>query len=159
MTESRRDQKPRELHMAQWSQGLPLGSTEHCFSFSKNSTSSETVASSTPNLSWLGWEAICGSCMKAWSFAREKGASQGDSAACGIDLGERSWPGGGDSFWGRIDDRVGGGGDDETKLITRARDPPCLWTPLPDAGSFCSRVGASPARRRATRSAINRAGS
>src|SRR5436189_240155 len=46
--------------MAQWSQGLPLGSTEHCFSFSKNSTNSDTAASSTPNLSWLGCSAEYG---------------------------------------------------------------------------------------------------
>ena len=34
--------------MSQWSQGFSPGSIEHFFSFSKNSTSSETVASSTP---------------------------------------------------------------------------------------------------------------
>jgi hypothetical protein len=28
-------QKPRELHIAQWSQGLPPGSTLQVFSFSK----------------------------------------------------------------------------------------------------------------------------
>jgi len=44
-------QNPRELHIEQWSQGLPLGSTEHFFSFSKNSTSSETAASSMPKRS------------------------------------------------------------------------------------------------------------
>jgi hypothetical protein len=91
--------------------------------------------------------------MKAWSFAREKGASQGDCAACGIDLGERSWPGGGDSFWGRIDDRVGGGGDDETKLITRARDPPCLWTPLPDVARFARAASPQDVARRVQLSA------
>ncbi len=42
--------------MAQWSQGLPPGSIVHCFSFSKKSTNSVTVASSTPNFSWLGCE-------------------------------------------------------------------------------------------------------
>src|SRR5204863_8499954 len=73
------DPNPRELHLAQWSQGLPLGSTEHCFSVSKNSTNSDTAASSTPNLSWLGWSAACG---LAWP-AREKGASQGDCATGG----------------------------------------------------------------------------
>ncbi len=40
--------------MAQWSQGLLPGSMEQVFSFSKKSTSSETAASATPNLSSLG---------------------------------------------------------------------------------------------------------
>jgi hypothetical protein len=44
-------QNPLELHIAQWSQGFPPGSTLHIFSFSKKSTSSLTVASSTPNFS------------------------------------------------------------------------------------------------------------
>jgi hypothetical protein len=39
--------------MSQWSQVFSPGSIEHFFSLSKNSTNSETVASSTPNRSWL----------------------------------------------------------------------------------------------------------
>lgn len=50
----REPQKPLELHIEQWSQGFPPGSTLHVFSFWKKSTSSEMVASSIPNLSWLG---------------------------------------------------------------------------------------------------------
>ena len=37
--------------MEQWSQGLPPGSRVQVFSFWKKSTSSETVASSTPKRS------------------------------------------------------------------------------------------------------------
>src|SRR3954469_15058943 len=47
-------QKPRELHMPQWSQGLPPGSTVHVFSRSKNSTSSDTASPIPVNCSWLG---------------------------------------------------------------------------------------------------------
>src|SRR5882724_10044388 len=82
-----RGQNPRELHIEQWSQGLPLGSTEHFFSFSKNSTNSETAASSTPNLSWLGCSFNCGlkigdrglfSLLSGSPIACENGASHGD---------------------------------------------------------------------------------
>ena len=81
--------------MAQWSQGLPLGSTEHCFSFSKNSTSSETVASSTPNRSWLGCEAIGDCCSRIarqksvenLAYAPAKGASQGDCVGGANEVG------------------------------------------------------------------------
>ena len=105
--------------MAQWSQGLPLGSTEHCFSFSKNSTSSDTAASSTPNLSWLGCEAIWVVCVE--SFARVKGASQGDCATCGTERGEVLTSAGTASVCAPVDGRIGGGGAGEMKLITRAR--------------------------------------
>src|ERR1041385_8442098 len=80
-------QKPRELHIAQWSQGLPEGSIEHCFSASKNSTSSETTASSTPKRCSLGCEGNCRlsvaegrleTCGEDSFRLRENGASYGD---------------------------------------------------------------------------------
>ena len=111
--------------MAQWSQGLPLGSTEHCFSFSKNSTSSETVGlfDAKPFLAWVG------SNLRIWCdgfVVRPREGGQPGRLCCLRDqrlLNDRNradW----NCFCGPIDGRVGGGGDDETKLITRARDPP-----------------------------------
>ena len=150
--------------MAQWSQGLPLGSTEHCFSFSKNSTSSETVASSTPNLSWLGCSINCGlrtagcglfSCRNGSPIACEKGASHGDCVGGTYEV-----------LWETIVSRASGvgaptlgvvvaGGVGLMKSIMRARDDvlgdaTCEWL----ATGVCA---GSPAIRRATRSAIKRA--
>ena len=154
-----RVQNPRELHMAQWSQGLPLGSTVHCFSFSKNSTSSETAASATPNLSWLGWAGVCESDAMSFSFARKNGASQGDCATWGTKLVVGSKFCGLASVWAPIDGRVAGGGAAEMKLIRRAPGSRSGRSPLCQPGSLRSRAVGSPASLRATRSAINRAGS
>ena len=150
--------------MAQWSHGWPLGSTVHCFSFSKNSTSSETAASSTPNLSWLACSINCGPRIADWELfpslsgspiARENGASHGD---CVRGTYEVLWETSAARVFGvgvPMLIVVAAGGVGETKSIMRARDScfgaaTCEWL----AVGLCER---SPAIRRATRSAINRA--
>src|SRR5437588_12203419 len=114
--------------MAQWSQGLPLGSTEHFFSFSKNSTSSETVASSIPNLSSLGCSGNCelpiANCeycsdLDGAPKAAEKGASHGDCATC-RDIARDSKMSMFASGFTTIEG-VRAGGADDTKLMMRAR--------------------------------------
>ena len=166
-------QKPRELHIAQWSQGLPEGSTEHCFSASKNSTSSETAASSTPKRSWLGWLGNCrlsinDSRLEFWSGGsprvRENGASQGDCATWGYEVGVTSeYKSSGASTVvvtasriAPIEDWVRVGADEETKFTMRARGFSGLaFAPFGCAGVPRSLAFGSRDRRRATRSAIN----
>src|ERR1041384_1425526 len=115
--------------MAQWSQGLPEGSTEHCFSASKNSTSSDTVASSTPKRSSLGWfgkfevrSAECGVCGERGGVPKleENGASHGDCATCGA-AGRNSKISIVASGCEPIEGWVRGGGSGATKLMMRAR--------------------------------------
>jgi len=152
--------------MAQWSQGLPLGSTEHCFSFSKNSTSSDTAASSTPKRSPLGCSANCELRFADWGFcsdldaeakAAEKGASQGDCATCG-DVTRDSKMSIVASGSEPVEGCIRGGGIGEMKLIMRARrGSTACTTPLPDVGSARSPTVESETSRRATRSAIKRA--
>src|SRR5437773_9533838 len=137
--------------MAQWSQGLPLGSTEHCFSFSKNSTNSDTAASSTPNLSWLGCSAEYGEradCGLVSKFDRANGASQGDWANFGTNVRAGSEAIDLSAGGVLIEGRTVAGGVAETKLITRARgfsEGPCA-TPLRVEGG--SLTVDSPAKRR-----------
>ena len=131
------DQNPRELHIAQWSQGLPLGSTEHCFSFSKNSTSSETAASSTPKRSWLGWSAGCAfSCV----VARENGASHGDCATCEIKFEGRFTLADCGSACPPMEGWIRAGAASDTKLIRRARGCSSFTPPIIDDEGACGAV-------------------